>query len=300
MPPPLVIPSYRRGTGLVRTLVVASATLAILLVCFSIYQYSQSDSGQPAARKPRLPPLPAAGLDDTPQPPDAAAPGVPVSSTGGSVGAGERVGLTLYGPEGDQARMELTVSAWTPVRDRPNEFLLNEPEVRMRTEDGHAVRLVARRGWMEARRRGGGISPQRGRLSGHVRIQYDRLTEDERKQLPPERRDTLDPDDLIEVETDELEFDLEYAKLVVPDELKLRGRDVRLNASGLTLRFNERANRVQSLRIDGGGELVLIPPSDASLDLPAGTTSGSRLSLLDWLRTTLRESIPPPSGTLSG
>ena len=31
----------RRASGLIRTLVVASATLAILLVCFSMYQYLQ-------------------------------------------------------------------------------------------------------------------------------------------------------------------------------------------------------------------------------------------------------------------
>ena len=49
----------RRGTGLVRTLVVASATLTILGVCFTIYQFSLTDPDlSQGSRHPRLPSMP--------------------------------------------------------------------------------------------------------------------------------------------------------------------------------------------------------------------------------------------------
>ena len=47
--------SRRRAGGTVRTLVVASATLAILFVCYSIYQYSQIDLEPATALQPRVP-----------------------------------------------------------------------------------------------------------------------------------------------------------------------------------------------------------------------------------------------------
>src|SRR5262245_38812074 len=100
---------HRRGGGLARTMIVAVATLAILLVCFSMYQQSQLDNASPIS--PRGPRLPAPG---------AAIPAAPVTTgqpagvtvDGAVIGASRDVTITLYKPGSRDSNLELTVSNW--------------------------------------------------------------------------------------------------------------------------------------------------------------------------------------------
>lgn len=280
----------KRATGLARTLVLASATLAILLVCFSIYQYTQSSPID--TRTSRLPSIPTDSERLASPAKSSDAPGTSLGSVGGVVGPGKKVSLTIYGENGQDARMELTVSSWTPVRDAPHEFLLNDPEIRMRTDDGHAVRVTARRGWMEARRKGpGGIDPKRGRLSGGVQIQYDRLTFEQREALPESQRNTIDPADILQIEMQEIEFDVEYAKVVIPGELRITASDFSMVAADLELRFNEVENRVETLRIDSGGTLTLKTAGNFDLNVGGDRQGKAKLTLIDWFRDTMQEAL---------
>lgn len=279
-----------RATGLIRTLVVGAATLVILLVFFSIYQSSQLDPETAARlRTRRLPSTPTepAGYTDTHGAQDT--PGVALGQ--GIVGPGKKIQITLYPREGKRARLEIAVRDWTPVSGSSNEFLLSEPEARMRTKDGHAVRVTARRGILEAQRRsGGGLDPKRGTLTGDVVIEYDRLTETERARLPQELRNRIDPADLIRIETDEIEFDLEYSRLNVPGPIHLLARDVVFDAAGLEIRFNDVENRVEYMRIRHGGRLALHGTSESiGISIPgAGATGRSRLTLIQWLRSAIQ------------
>jgi len=299
------------GSSLVRTLVVSSATLAILLVCFSIYQYSLlTPATGERVIPPRLPSPPAEpeGFREPASTQDA---GVAIGQ--GTIGSGQHAHITLYNPKGERdARMEIEVRDWTPVAGSGNEFLLSEPDIRMRTNDGHPVRITAKRGVMEAQRQGdSGLDPKRGRLSGGVVIQYDRLSPEEREALPLESRESLDPADIVRIETDELEFDLEYAKLLAPGKLSLAARDVTLEAADLELRFNEVANRVEYLRL-GLGRLDLLQQTEAvGLKMPGLDDPGRRQTLAQWLRESIQnqwqtaegrstaEAGPPPAETQS-
>lgn len=288
----------RPGSGLVRTLVVATATLAILLVCFSIYQFSAlSPAPDGRGADPRLPspPTQPAGFND-----DSEEAGGSVAIGQGRIGAGERAHISLYNPDGGRAaRLEIDVRDWTPVAGASNEFLLSEPDIRMRTNDGHPVRITAQRGIMSAERKGdSGLDPMRGRLTGGVVIQYDRLSEDERAALPAEVRDRPDPDDLVQIDTEELEFDLEYSKLLVPGRLVLSARDIRMEAADLELRFNEVANRVEFLRIGGDGYIELKQATDElGLAVPGLDGGERRQSLAEWLRTAMTRQLQAGTGT---
>ena len=288
-------PAYwqRRATGLVRAVVVASATLAILLVCFSIYQYSQLDPDAAARLRDRH--LPSVAAEDPrEQDEDATRDGPSVDIGRGSIGPGEKMQITLYPREGKQARFEISVDDWTPIEGSTNEFLLSGPEIRMRTKDGNAVRVTAERGILEAQRRsGGGLDPQRGRLSGQVVIQYDRLSEADRAMLPQELRGRIDPSDLVQIELDEIEFDLEYSKLIVPGRVHLSARDVQLEAADLEIRFNDAENRVEQMRIRRGGRIELLEESERlGLSIPAGQGSDERrLTLVEWLRASVQARI---------
>jgi len=284
-----------RAASVVRTLVVASATLAILLVCFSMYQYTQVEPVPPGTGpRTRLPSTPEELAAFGRQSPAETA-GVPIGPGGkGAVGPGQNVKLTIYAPEGTKARMEIEVDDWTPRPGTVEEFQLTRPRIRMRTNDGNAVRVTANEGVIEARReRGGSLDPRRGRLAGEVVIEFDRLSEKQRAALPPERRETIDPADVVRVELAEMEFDIEYSKVVVPGELRLTASDVSLAAQSVEIRFNDAENRVESLRIAGGGRFELLPASNSTGTTAPGLDGGGvrEVSMADWLRATLRTQL---------
>jgi len=270
-------------------LVVGSATLAILLVCFSMYQSVQmADSAGTEATAPRTPRPRIETKTDS-----RAGEELPATDIGtGKIGRGEGVSITIHDPEGTEGRFEINVLDWTPIPGADNEFRLVEPVVRMKTSNNHAVRVTASEGTLEARRRGAaGLDPQRGRLSGDVVIEYDRLTIEQREALPPEQRDVIDPSQVVRIETSEIEFDLEYAKLVMPGSLRLKARDAIVEAANLELRFNEAQNRVESLRINGGGRIELLEGIGAAAMRVAGTEQKQQRTVVDWLRETLRTQL---------
>lgn len=275
----------RRATGIVRTVVVACATLAILLVCFAIYQYSQRDSGLaggPAAAPRRTPALPPADVAP-------GATGVKVGET--TISTGRKIKLTLYAREGDRARMQIEVAESIPVPNRSDEFRLVEPEIRLRTTRGNAVRVTADEGRLQAgRQAGGALDPQRGWLKGSVRIEIDRRGDEDFAGMSAEDRARPDPTAIMHVDMDEIEFDAEYAKVIVPGAFRLSASDVDLRASDLEIRFNEAANRVDLLRIGQGERLELrqVPPGAMGGAMPAmGVMSDKKLTLVDLLRSTI-------------
>ncbi len=283
--------SRRRATGLVRTLVVSAATLAILLVCFSIYQYSQLDVNVAGnIRTQRLPSASADGVAFADPPMDQAQPGIPLQQ--GVVGPGQDIRITLYPKEGTRAVMELAVKDWTPIEGAENQFLLREPDIRTRTGDGHAVRVTARRGLMDAQRKqGGGLEPRRGKLSGGVTVDYDRLTETQRASLPVDQRDAVAAEDVVRLTMEEIEFDLEYSRAFIPGEVNLTAADAELIARDVELRMSDGDNRVERLRIGGGGRLELRERGERfGLSLPASDRAeGSRLSVAEWLRSSIQK-----------
>ncbi len=276
-----------------RTLVVASATLAILLVCFSMYQYSQLE-GESATlqRGPRLPSPPSVPSVSERSRSSMESPGVSVGQQ--SIGPGQNITITIYPREGTRAQLELAVSDWVPKDGSDHEFLLTDPQVRMRTKDGNDVRITAREGVLEAQRKsGGGLDPQRGQLTGNVVIEFDRRSEKDKASLSDEERNRIDPYELVRVEVEQIEFDLEYSKLVVPGSIHVVARDVELRAEGLEIRFNEADSRVESLRIARGGRLELFERgAQLGVNVPGIDRRGEkRTTLTDWLRTTIQSRL---------
>ena len=292
--------SSRRATGIVRTLVVASATLAILLVCFSIYQYSQLvDPELVQQHEQRTEP---AEVTLTPAPavnPNAV--GVKLGQFQAPMGGGQRISLTLYPREGTRAAGEVTVLDYAPVEGSPNELTLTEPEFRLRTRQGYTIRAAATDGHLEVQRRAaGGYDPQRGRLVGNVVIEIDRRTDEERALAPAEDKTATSGDgavpeaSLVRVELEEIEFDLEYARVVIPGAFHLAATDVDLRAPGLEVRFNEAESRVDYLRLDpGGGRLELREGAEGmNLSVPGmGAAPTQQLTLVERLRATMQRQM---------
>ena len=294
--------SSRRASGIVRTLVVASATLAILLVCFSIYQYSQLVDPELVEQYEQR----AEPAEVTTAPPpetDPNAVGVKVGPVNAPLGGGQRISLTLYPREGTRAAGEVNVLDYAPVEGSPNELKLAEPEFRLRTRQGYTIRATATDGHLEVQRRAtGGYDPQRGRLVGNVVIEIDRRTDEERAlpssgaESPGARKGqgAVPAAALVRVELEEIEFDLEYARVVIPGAFHLSAVDVDLRAPGLEVRFNEAENRVDYLRIEpGGGRLELREGAEGmNLSVPGmGGPATKQLTLVERLRGTVQRQL---------
>ncbi len=274
-----------RGSSLVRTILVASATMAILIVCFFIYQQGQDDLTVVVQdRMPQLPTVPDETFDLIDMAPEL----TDLAAGETYIGPGEKIHITLYPKEGSRAQLELAVTDWRPIAGTADEFVLTDPDVRMLTQDDHAVRITAKRGTLEARRKsGGGLEPLRGTLSGDVLIQYDRLTDKQRAALPEELRNEIDPADLVEMAVDKIEFDLEYSKLFVPGRLLLTAHEVRVDASNLEIRLDEAGSRVESVRMSEGGRIEFSDPSAAG----SSPSEGGQLTLIEWLRSSLQAKL---------
>lgn len=290
--------SRRRGSSTVRAVVIALSTFAILLVCFSLYQYSQLGRSNGPVRD-RLPKT-RTDFADLPSPDELkSASGVKVENV--VIGQAQGMSLTIYRPRGTEAAAEITVKDWIPKEGADQEFLLREPVIRLRTKAGNDVRVSAERGAIEAQQQLGGVLARRGSLTGNVLIEVDRRTAEEKAALPEEQRSTLDPSALVHIEADELEFDLEYDKLIIPGRVRLRAIDASLDLSDLEIRFNQAESRVESMRVARGGRIQLSGAGDDyGLDIPgAGDAIDDELTLVDWLRNTIKARLaqqqPPPA-----
>lgn len=280
--------SIRRASGLVRMIVVGVATFAILLVCFSLYQYGQGESiSLDPRREPRLPSTPTTLGDVDGIRGEGSIGGMKVGET--VIGRAQDIQFTVYPPKGTRAAVEIRVSEYLPKPGSDNEFLLENPVARTRTGAGNDVRVSARRGVLEAHRRGaGGFDPRRGRLTGGVVIEFDRRSESDKSQMSEAERETFNSDDIVRIETDELEFDVEYGLLIIPGALKLSARDAVFDANNLEVRLDDAAGRVESLRVARGGRIELMGSAEPYGLGGPGTSPTQRTTMVEWLRASIQ------------
>lgn len=283
----------RRAGDVVRAGVIAISTLAILLVCFSIYQH-QADR----ATDGRQGPLPVSLPPELDRSASTSAEGVDPKNTPSvragpvAVGPGRDIKLTLFRPHDDRSWGEIAVQEWTPVAGSEDEFSLTRPEFRMRTRDGHGVLVTADEATLEARPRAG-LEVRRGRLKGNVVVDYDRLTMEERQSLPPERRGEVRSEEIVRIQTEELSFDVEFSQLSVPVSLEIKAVDAEFSTTGLEMRFDQTQGRVEYIRIDRGGRLKLL---EQQID-PVLALSGEeqqrerRRDLVAWIRESIQTQL---------
>ncbi|MCG3130279.1 MAG: hypothetical protein FLDDKLPJ_01033 [Phycisphaerae bacterium] len=287
----------RRASSLLRTLVVATATLTTLMVVFAIYQSAQKP------RTPRQPSVQAAPIEpaalngaapDDPPPPGGAvelAPNVRIGRGAGAV-------LSIYPPTGDQAIAEVEAQDWFPVREGGEEYKLIKPLIRLRARSGQRVNVRSDEGVIEINWiiTGSGKRPEwrRGTLTGSVTVQIDRLTDKEREALPATERDLLAPWRLVTLQLESIAFDLEYNHVRIDGPFSLTSQDVDLEGADLEVRLDPGGEIVESLSLAHGRKLVVRGSADAfSLaELQSAGSAARRTSWLEALRSGLAATGP--------
>lgn len=157
-----------------------------------------------------------------------------------------------YDPASGRFREQLRGREWRPVPGARDEVLVEAPELTIRLPSGMLAVISAR----EAQLRIDRVSnkraePKLGWLEHDVRIDIDRETAEQRTPLS-ER-----PEDRITITMPRLDFDLELGKLATDGAIRVENIDFELQGVGLALEWNQGANRVESLLIRQGDQLVL-------------------------------------------
>ncbi len=288
----------RPGSSLLRTLVVAAATLTTLMVCFAIYQSTQ----QPRTESPSTTRAETISLPRTPQTGG-------TSNGGGTVeiapnvriGSGEGTVLSIYPRQGDQAIAEVEADNWFPTKEGGNELKLVKPLVRLRTKSGQRVNVRSDEGLIEintlATQRGKRLEWQRGKLFGNVVVEIDRLSDKEREALPPHEREVLSPWRLVTARLEQIEFDLEYNHVKIDGPFQLSSRELELDAVGLDVRLDPSGGRVETLKILEGRSLT-VRGAAQTFDLGGGPASEQTrfTSWLDVVRAGLTRATGAPQG----
>lgn len=291
-------PHLRRASSLLRTLVVATATLTTLMVVFAIYQSAQKP------RAPRQPSVPAAAIEPAALN-GAAVPDDPPPSGGAvelapnvRIGRGAGAVLSIYPPTGDQAIAEVEAQDWFPVREGGEEYKLIKPLIRLRARSGQRVNVRSDEGVIEINWiiTGSGKRPEwrRGTLTGSVTVQIDRLTDKEREALPATERDLLAPWRLVTLQLESIAFDLEYNHVRIDGPFSLTSQDVDLEGADLEVRLDPAGENVETLSLAHGRKLVVRGSTEAfSLaELQPAGSAAQRTSWLEALRSGLAATGP--------
>lgn len=300
-------PAPTRRAAFIRSVILAVSSLLIIGVLFAVYQYSTG------VAKPTHPPRIASGPDDG-LPPDPTASGASalaeqrpaVNVAGSNVGAGSKIAIRLYEPDSNRATLELEVTSWKPTGAGRDEFHLVAPEIRLRAPEGQLIRVTADEGWMQlVKRSGGAFEPKSGRLVGHVRMDVDRLTQQQRSPASAGGTGPPRPEDLIHAEFEEATFDMEQASVETDQAFSVRMTEAEVSGVGLRLRYNDVDSRMENFEILRGGlarirtfaEILGTPEADAGQEASASAT---QQALVESESTTPQSPPEPQAPTSAG
>ena len=106
--------------------------------------------------------------------------------------------------------------------------------------------------------KGSQASPRNGTLKGNVRVEIDRVTRAVREANPDLADRSERPDDLIRMEMESARFDMDRSELFAEGTVVVDAREARIdNVSGLTVRWDQVDNRIESLRFEKGGRFTI-------------------------------------------
>ncbi len=273
--------NHPRAYALIRTLILGSATLAIVGVLFAVYQSVQGGPGlgdAPEAVQRDLGPIATSNSADQGDGSVELDPGVEVRG-------GTGVTISLYDQQGDQAVATISCAEWKPIPGSDNQVHVQALTMRMRTPNGQRITISAEQGFVRITEKDAGRPDMLGgTLVGSVKIQIDRLDEKGRAALTEEERDNPTPDRLVTISMDELEFDREHSRIGTTGPFRLTSKEIDLNGIGLLVRYNEVDASIDHLEISSQGRIVArslgsqfkiaLPGSEESSAKPRSTKSG--------------------------
>ena len=228
---------------MVRNLVLAVATLAVLVLVFVGYGLLVST---PAAERAEQ-----RGVAELQKPEQPTTQPLQVGDLV-SIPAGGKIMFRRYDDKTGRPRDMFLCRDWQPVPGSKSEILVSEPELALRLPGGMIATISAAEGQITVERlEESQMRPKLGWLAGDVRMVVDRETAVERS--PAAER----PEDLITITLPRLSFDLELGELKTDERVAVVAEDFELAGTGLHLVWNQSANRIETLTLAQGEQFVL-------------------------------------------
>jgi len=263
-----------------KKLLLAAASLGIVLVLFFVYHFSTTP------RRPQGLQIAQGDIDheDLLDHTATTQPTRVLKLRGVPIPPGSKPRVTVYDRKG-QAKIRFRARTWEPLSE--TEFHMEEPEIELLMPGGQITHIRADRGNVVVQRtEKGNYDPKRGRLEGHVRIFIDRTTKKWRQAHPDRSAPEQHPELLIKIWLDNVSFDVDLARLETKGPLRVQSVEANIEGHGLVLRWNQVDNRIEYLEITRGrmmelrrgGQLVdfAIPGSERETIQPAPSPERAR------------------------
>jgi lipopolysaccharide export system protein LptA len=228
---------------MVRNIVLALSTLAVLIVLFVTY-FAMVGEAQLSPDRPGAGAIEEQSASTT-QP-------LRIGQEDIEIRGGRGIAFTRFDERTGRPTDRFRCGDWHPVPGEKNRIHVRDPELTLLLPTGMVAIISAATGELAVDRVGGAeMRPQQGALEGGVTIIVDRGTMPDR---PP--RDER-PEDIITITVDTLAFDLELGELTTDSRLEVVSNDFEIAGRGLNLVWNQADNRIETLTLAEGERFVL-------------------------------------------
>lgn len=236
-------------------------------LAFAAYQvYQWQDSSPPVARQTA--PLAARPKRSLIQTQPSSQPAATFEYRGAEIQPGEGFMVRVFNADGD-ARIIFQAGKAHPLGD--TEFHLTQPTARVLLPGGQLAYVRADEGQVVVQRdEKSNYNPKRGKLMGHVELFIDRTKPDWRKANPELAEPEDHPEAVVKIWMDDVEFDLDLARLETDGPVKVQSVDGTLEGRGLTLIWNEMDRKIKLLRIAEGDRAIVHMNSLVQLGVARG------------------------------
>jgi lipopolysaccharide export system protein LptA len=248
-----------------KKLILGIATLAIMVALFGLYQSVTTAPAMPiGSADDALNEGIEALLDASAEPKET------ISVGGVNLPGGENVTFHAYAEDG-RVLANLQVDAWEPISER--EFELTAPRVEWLLPGGQRVFIEADEARMVGQAGGKrNLDPKSGWLKGHVHVYIDLTKPAWREANPDQAAPEQHPDEVVHIWMDEVTFDLDLSRLETEARFRIQAAIADVEGTGLMLRWNEPANRIEDLRITQVDRMELRRGTDMIQFALPGTT----------------------------
>jgi lipopolysaccharide transport protein LptA len=232
-----------------RRLLLLVGSFVLVLLTFLVYRAFDTEPPEPPPPAPDAVSRPA----DMPQP----GPGPLQARTGTDLEIVDR-------DSAGRLRGVYTAQQWDKLPD--DRFRLDRPHVTLYLKGGRQTIITARRGLIHPQDVAGSLNVRRGRLSGDVRIYFDRSRQPDRP--PPEQR----LDEVVRVYTEQIEFDNELLEIHTDRRVTLFSAEADIYGRGLTIAWNEglgeeSERELRLLQVDEGEYIAVYTEAEEIADL---------------------------------
>ncbi len=181
-----------------------------------------------------------------------------LNSQGVDFSPGDQTAVRVYDDITGRLKYQFEAERWEPT-GRDTDFHVEELLIQIHMPRGEVTRISADKADITlARKSRNRTEAQRGILKGNVKVVIDRTTTEWRVQHPELARLENHPESLVTILMETARFDMDRAELVSDGTVEVDSAEARIeNTRGLTVHWDQVDNRVEMLRFDHGGKMVL-------------------------------------------